>query len=252
MKTIALYNLKGGVGKTVTAANLAHLYVTGRTHRPKGGCYGRLRRALLLDCDPQGNLSLYFRRYEPERECGLRCGDAEETDWYGLDIMTGNLSLYRYERHLFKHHDTHAIAKLLEKRHDYDLAIIDCPPALSMMTINALAAADYIIIPTRLDAFSAQGLEELDTQLHDVRKINPRLKLLGVLITHDENNDMSRKVEGVLRMNFPVFRTKISRSHWIADSTVAKTPLAEMEKGMHLKPAWQYRKLANEIMEEIK
>lgn len=263
MRTIALYNMKGGVGKTVTAANLAHLYVTGRTHRLEGTEQGAPRRALLLDCDPQGNLSMYFKRYDEDKICGLRCGEAVETDWAGLDIMTGNRGLCQYEEHMRNHHDLTALKKLLEKRHGYDLAIIDCPPGFGMLTINALIAADYIIIPTYLDAFSAQGLDGLDEQLHDIRKLNPRLKLLGVVVNNAENNETSRKVEGALRKNLPVFKTRISHSKWISTSMTVNMPLAELEKangkmkkkiknGMSLKPSWQYRALMNEILEEMK
>ena len=117
--------------------------------------------------------------------------------------------------------------------------------------ITCLAViADFIVIPVRLDAFSSQGLVELDTQLQDVLQINPALQLLGVLITHDERTTLSDEAEGLLRARFPVFDTKINRSRWIIDSTLMCKPLAELS--MTLKPAWQYRKLANEIIKKVK
>lgn len=248
MKTIAIYNLKGGVGKTVTAANIGHLYATRRTHRMKGTPRNSHRRTLLIDCDPQGNLSLYFKRYNPEGPCWLSDRKIYGTDWPFLDIAPGNMDLYDCERRLYDQKDTKAFSQKDDA--DRDLCLIDCPPALNMLTINALGVADYLIIPVRLDAFSSQGLDELDRQLKDARAINPKLKLLGVLITHDEVTKYSGQVEAALRQNFPVFKTKISRSRWIIDSTLMQKPLAEL--GMNLKPAWQYRRLVNEILEEMK
>lgn len=94
MKTIAIYNLKGGVGKTVTAANIGHLYATHRTHRMKGTPRNSCRRTLLIDCDPQGNLSLYFKRYDPEGPCWLSDQKIYGTDWPFLDIAPGNMDLF--------------------------------------------------------------------------------------------------------------------------------------------------------------
>ena len=130
------------------------------------------------------------------------------------------------------------------------MVFMDCPPALNMLTINALCAADYLIIPIRLDAFSSHGLMELEQQLQDVKAVNPRLRLLGVLITHDERTQLSEEAEPILRSRFTVFDTKISRSRWIMDSTLMQTPLAEL--GMNLKPSWQYRKLLKEIITKIR
>ncbi len=254
MKTIAIYNLKGGVGKTVTAANLAHLYATHRTPRIQGMVRNSNRRALLIDCDPQGNLSQYFKRYGSDPECGLCTCSITGTDWPTLDIITGNMDLYNWERTLYEQKSTTNIHDILEHIElavlaVYDVVFMDCPPAMNMLTINALCAADYLIIPIRLDAFSSRGLTELDTQLQDVKTINPALRLLGVLITHDEPSALSKEAEYILRSRFPVFDTKISRSRWITDSTLMQKPLAEM--GMKLKPSWQYRKLFKEIIVRI-
>lgn len=251
MITIAIYSLKGGVGKTITTATLAHLYATRRSLRMSGVPKASLRRTLLIDCDPQGNLSQYFKRYGQEQECDLRIGRITGTDWPNVDIITGNMDLYEWERALYEQKSTTCIQDILSdiQFEGYDAVFMDCPPAMNMLTINALCAADYLIIPIRLDAFSSHGLMELEQQLQDVKAVNPRLRLLGVLITHDERTQLSEEAEPILRSRFPVFNTKISRSRWIMDSTLMQTPLAEL--GMNLKPAWQYRKLLKEIIVRI-
>lgn len=216
-----------------------------------GALKASLRRTLLIDCDPQGNVSQYFKRYGQAQECGLRTGRITGTDWPTLDIITGNMDLYDWERALYERKCTTCIQDILGdiQFEGYDAVFMDCPPAMNMLTINALCVADYLIIPIRLDAFSSHGLMELEKQLQDVKAVNPWLRLLGVLITHNEATQLSKDAEDILRSRFPVFDTKISRSRWIVDSTLMQTPLAEM--GMNLKPAWQYRKLLKEIIVRI-
>lgn len=245
MIKIAIYNLKGGVGKTLTTATLACLYGTVRT---KSLIRRGSRRVLVVDCDPQGNLSQYFGRYDdaPNPWSSI----AKRTDVENVDIRTGNTNLYDLERDLYQKQDTQFLAQIIDNGQDYDVCLMDCPPAFNMLTINALCAADYLIIPMRLDAFSAQGLVELDQQLESVREKNPALKFLGAVITHDEPTMVSEEAEQILRDNFPIFKTKIGRSRWCIDSTLTRTPLPEM--GMNLRPSWQYRKLANEIIKKIK
>lgn len=251
MIKIAIYSLKGGVGKTITTATLAHLYATRRSPLMPGTERKSWNRVLVIDCDPQGNLSQYFKRYGEEQECGLRSGRITGTDWPKLDIITGNMDLYDWERALYERKSTTNIQEILQdiEPGEYDVVFMDCPPAMNMLTINALCAADYLIIPIRLDAFSTHGLTELEQQLQDVKAVNPALRLLGVLITHDERTQLSEEAEPILRSRFPVFNTKISRSRWVVDSTLMQTPLAEL--GMNLKPAWQYRKLLKEIIVRI-
>ena len=191
---IAIYNLKGGVSKTVTTANLAHLYATQRTHHVPGSHRGQAPQVLMIDCDPQGNLTQFYKRYDQSAPCGMREKEVIGTDWPFLSLMPGNMDLYELERSYYESKTVDALADIGS---GYDIVLIDCPPALNMLTINALSIADYIVIPVRLDAFSSQGLVELDTQLQDVLQINPALQLLGVLITHDERTTLSDEAEDI-------------------------------------------------------
>lgn len=254
MIKIAVYSLKGGVGKTMTAATLGQLYATRYSRRMLGINRKSHRKTLLVDCDPQGNLSQYFKRYDAAASVGYEYVGRRPlgTDWPYLEIITGNMQLYDAERNLYADKNTSMLQHLLngiDAQGQYDICIMDCAPAMNMITINALCAADYLIVPIRLDAFSANGLVELSRQLKDVMSVNMRLTMLGVLITHDEPSNLSEEAENLLRQQFPVFNTKISKSRWIVDSTLMQQPLSVM--GMRLKPSYQYRKLLKEVIVRI-
>lgn len=246
MIKIAVYSLKGGVGKTITAANLGQLYATHRTKRLPGTKRGSLRRVLLVDRDPQGNLSQYFNRYSD--------GPLEDhpigTDWAWLDILPGNLSLSAQEDAALD------VDRYADK---YDLCLIDCPPALGKLTAAAIRCADYLFIPIRLDAFSTNGLSNLMQQLANLQEAAIDARVLGVLVTHDEKTPYSDAIKGLLREQLPLFDTTISRSKWVAESTIEHKPLAEIVgpdpkhplRPMTTRPAWQYRKVFNEMADRL-
>lgn len=246
MIKIAVYSLKGGVGKTITAANLGQLYATHRTKRLPGTKRGSLRRVLLVDRDPQGNLSQYFNRYGD----GPLENHPVGTDWDWLDILPGNLSLSAQEDAALD------VDRYADK---YDLCLIDCPPALGKLTAAAIRCADYLFIPIRLDAFSTNGLSNLMQQLANLQEAAIDARVLGVLVTHDEKTPYSDAIKGLLREQLPLFDTTISRSKWVAESTIEHKPLAEIVgpdpkhplRPMTTRPAWQYRKVFNEMADRL-
>ena len=192
MRTLAFINLKGGTGKTVSAANVAHIMAA--LHRKK---------VLLVDGDKQGNASRYFRRY------GEQDGTAEllmlgpelmniaaaiyQTEYKGLDIITSNMELYKTDRMLYdsERETARVLASALERvRNDYDFCIIDNGPAVDMVTLNVLAAADDVLIPIRPDEFSFSGLLDLVEQVQAVQEsVNPGLTLRGAFFTHWQNRE---------------------------------------------------------------
>lgn len=253
MKTIAIYSLKGGVGKTITAATLGHMYAVGEKRRGN---------VLLIDADSQGNLSQYFRRYSKE-SCGLHKAltSIKRNEWYTrgtdyatLDMLTGGMKLYDDDRNLFQAGSITAVKRITDRYAEvphctYDLCIIDCAPALNMLTINALCAADYVVIPIRVDSFSTNGLVELEEQLEGVRKVNSILQVAGVVITHYQPGKVVNDAVQIIEEHFPVFETKINYSKHIAKSTLLQKPLADMSA--RIRPTVQYRRLLQELCVRI-
>lgn len=228
MKTICIMNLKGGVGKTVTAGNFADVLAADHG-----------RRALLIDADHQGNTSRFFRAdQEAATLRDILAGDSEpywpesvqRTGYEGLDIIPADMSLAELDA--APERDPEAVWRLLGFLEEvdlddaYDYVIIDMPPAFSLAARAALAAADEVIVPIKLDAFSVDGMAELLRQINAMRKVNERLTLAGVLVTMWRNIDVVNQAEKVLRSgSFPVFRTVIRQTDRVDESTFQRQPL---------------------------
>ena len=197
MKTISILNLKGGVAKTFTAANMAY------------ELYRRGYRVLLLDNDKQGNLSKTYDRYDAESVAPitkLLSGDWESvyslvknTDYIGrnarIDIIPANMSLFGATWNLTKEESENQIErykrliKLPAVSEYYDYCIIDNPPDIGLNVINALAVTDEVIVPVKLDNYALEGLDIVAEQIEDVRAFNPVIRLAGVLVTSYQNTD---------------------------------------------------------------
>ena len=200
MKTISILNLKGGVAKTFTAANMAY------------ELYRRGYKVLLIDNDKQGNLSKAYSRYDAENVAPvtrLLAGDWESadeliqhTEYEGIDIVTANMSLFGATWNLTKEDSENQIERYKALVYakvqyygdctiygKYDYCIIDNPPDIGLNVVNALAITDEVIVPVKVDEDALEGLDIVTEQIEDAKAFNPALKLAGVLITSYQNTD---------------------------------------------------------------
>ena len=250
MKTICIMNLKGGVGKTVTAGNLADLLAADHG-----------KRVLLIDADHQGNTSRFFRADQAAATLrDILTGDNEpywpesvqRTGYEGLDIIPADMTLAELDA--APERDGHAVWRLrsfleaVAEDDAYDYVVVDMPPAFSLAARAALAAADEVIVPIKLDAFSVSGMAELLRQIEAMRRVNPGLTLAGVLITMWRNIDIITQAERVLRTgSFPVFQTVIRRTDRVDESTFQRQPLRVYSP--RSAACVDYRALAREYLE---
>ena len=251
MKTIALLNLKGGPGKTVSAANIAHILATLHS-----------KRVLLVDGDKQGNASQYFRQYNAERPgtAALLMNPALDiletifkTDYSGLDVITSNMDLYAADRAIYEdtERDQSSVLKaaLRPVEADYDYCVIDSGPAIDTVVLNVLTASNDVLIPIRPDDFSFSGLVDLVGQIESARTLNPALNLRGCFFTHWQNREPFREARQALEESgvCPVFDTVINYNPVISDSTLAAKPLCAFARRSWA--AIQYVKLVNEYLD---
>ncbi len=249
MRTIAFINLKGGTGKTVSAANAAHILAA--VHH---------KHVLLVDADKQGNASRYFKLYgEQDGTAALLGPEVADiaaaiypTEYKGLDIITSNMDLYTADRTLYgAAADVSGMlaAALAPVRDDYEYCIIDNGPAVDMVTLNVLAAADDVLIPIRPDEFSFSGLLDLVEQVQAVQEgVNPGLTLRGAFFTHWQNREPFVQARQSLVDSgiCPVFQTAINYNPKVSESTLEETPLCVFAPRSWA--AIQYKKLVAEYL----
>lgn len=235
MKTISIINMKGGVAKTTTAVSMAELLAEGDKRRKRSGY-----RVLLLDNDKQGNASRLFGVYDREKEAeacriiktGHMDGNILRTKNENMVIIPCNYYMELAELEIkadqnHAQHDRYRMA-LDEVSGQYDYCIIDNPPDLGMNVINAMAASDEIIIPVKLDSYSLDGLIELTDQVNQIKMLNQKAVIAGILIVDHEKSDTSDAAEIWLRTasGCPVFEHKIRHSRKVKDSTFyQQTPI---------------------------
>ena len=256
-KTIAIVNQKGGVGKTTSTVNLGV------------GLAQAGNRVLLVDDDPQHSLtiSLGIRNADDDLDTTLATAmQAEIRDesvpWEegiihsgeGVDLLPANIELSGVEMSLFNAMSREQVLKsfLSRVKENYDYILIDCMPSLGLMSINALVAADSVIIPSAPDFLSTKGLNLLIRTISRVRRqINPKLKIEGILLTMtDSRTNYGQQIDNLIRgaygSKIKVFDQTIPRSVRAAEiSAVGKSIFQHDPKG---KVAEAYRSLTKEVM----
>lgn len=221
MRVIAVVNQKGGVGKSTTTINLATAI----------GTVGK--KVLVIDFDPQGSASTGFgidssmrntTIYELLVDYTLADAAIYPTMVPGIDIITANVNLAGAEVEMIDiEKREYQLARLLEKINlDYDFVFIDCAPSLGLLTINALAACDEVLVPLQCEFFALEGLSHLLNTIELIKtSLNPKLKLLGVVLTmYDRRNRLTQAVEQDVRevLGNSVFRTVIPRNVKITEA----------------------------------
>lgn len=248
-KTYAITNQKGGVGKTTTCINLAASLAATK------------RSILIIDLDPQGNatMGVGLDKYHLEQSaCDVLLGDAtlneaitQREEWK-FDVLPANADLTVAEVKLVQMFGREfKLKKAIEDAQcTYDYILIDCPPSLNMLTVNALVAADGVIIPMQCEYFALEGLSALTQTITEIKEaVNPELQIEGLLRTmFDPRNNLANDVSEQLTSHFgdKVYNTIIPRNVRLAEAPSYGTPILYYDK--QSRGAIAYLALAGEIL----
>ncbi|MEC3861342.1 AAA family ATPase [Mesobacterium sp. TK19101] len=251
-KILAVANQKGGVGKTTTTINL-------------GAALAEIgQKVLIVDLDPQGNASTGLGIEAEDRDLTtyeLLLDDLPlddlicETETPGLDIIpatvdlsSADIDLIANEKRIYLLHD--ALRQIGMDAFGYDFVLIDCPPSLNLLTVNALVASHAVLVPLQSEFFALEGLSQLMLTIREVRQTaNPNLRIEGVVLTmYDARNNLSQQVENDARgtLGDLVFKTVIPRNVRVSEAPSFSVPVLNYDSTS--KGALAYRQLAREIL----
>jgi chromosome partitioning protein len=249
-RVIAVTNQKGGVGKTTTSVNLA-------ASLAQAG-----KQVLLVDLDPQANATMgsgvdkrALKSTVYHVLLGLATADSvrQRCDPAGYDMLPANRDLAGAEVELIEleHREARLKASLSPLRERYEFILIDCPPALNMLTVNGLVAADAVMIPMQCEYYALEGLSDLINTIKRIRQhLNPRLEIEGLLRTmFDPRNTLAQQVSSQLQTHFgtKVYTTVIPRNVRLAEAPSHGLPAISLDRAC--KGSLAYIELATEILQ---
>lgn len=246
---IAIANQKGGEGKTTTSINLAH------------GLSLEGYKTLLIDMDPQGNSSGIFVDIDGLDKSATDLFSQKmspndiilETKYDRLEVLPSKISLAEVELGTLNVEAPYILRDAIGDIKDkYDYIVIDCPPSLSIFTVNALVASNYVIIPLQAEKFSIDGIKGLQNTIESIkRRINPSLTILGALVTQLKSNTvLTKTILPVINDYFPVFANSISSGVAVGESHLSRQSLLDYNPGV--KQAKEYYSFVKEVINGVK